>query len=254
MTYFVDVNSDLGESFGAFKIGMDDLVMNYISSANIACGFHAGDYNVMQHSVKMATEKKLGIGAHPGLLDLIGFGRRPMKIDPQDVYNLMIYQVGALQAFTHINQNALNHVKPHGALYNMAAKDPEIAQAIAEAVYAINPKLILYGLAGSELVKAGEKAGLPVAEEVFADRTYQPDGSLTSRTLENAMVEDANEAVSRVIRMVKDGKVEAVDGSDIAINADTICIHGDEPKSLEFAKRLCTALTENGINIKRVGK
>ncbi|WP_339227153.1 5-oxoprolinase subunit PxpA [Oceanobacillus sp. FSL K6-2867] len=254
MTYFVDVNSDLGESFGAYKIGSDDLVMNYISSANIACGFHAGDYNVMQHSVKMAAEKKVGIGAHPGLPDLIGFGRRPMKIAPQEIYNLIIYQVGALQAFARSNHNELNHVKPHGALYNMAVKDPEIAQAIAEAVYAIDPNLILFGLAGSELVKAGKKTGIPVAEEVFADRTYQPDGSLTPRTLANAMVEDATEAVSRVIRMIKDGKVEAVDGSDITINADTICIHGDEPKSLEFAKRLCTVLTENGIIIKRVGK
>lgn len=157
MTYFVDVNSDLGESFGAYKIGSDDLVMNYISSANIACGFHAGDYNVMQHSVKMAAEKKVGIGAHPGLPDLIGFGRRPMKIAPQEIYNLIIYQVGALQAFARSNHNELNHVKPHGALYNMAVKDPEIAQAIAEAVYAIDPNLILFGLAGSELVKAGKK-------------------------------------------------------------------------------------------------
>ncbi|WP_067726098.1 LamB/YcsF family protein [Oceanobacillus damuensis] len=254
MANHVDLNSDLGESFGAYTIGQDDLVMNYISSANIACGYHAGDHNVMQLTVKNATEKNVGLGAHPGLQDLIGFGRRPMKIAPEEVYNLVVYQVGAIESFAKINGNRLNHVKPHGALYNMAAKDKEISQAIAEAVYAINPNLILFGLAGSELVKHGRETGLTVAEEVFADRTYQPDGTLTPRTAENAMIEDADEAVSRVIRMVKDGKVEAVDGSDVAIQADTICIHGDEQKSLEFAKRLYNELTAQGISIEKVGK
>ncbi|MFC4023519.1 LamB/YcsF family protein [Oceanobacillus longus] len=254
MAHHVDLNSDLGESFGAYTIGQDDLVMNYISSANIACGYHAGDHNVIQHTVKKATEKNVGLGAHPGLQDLIGFGRRPMKMDPEEVYNLVVYQVGAVETFAKINGNRLNHVKPHGALYNMTDKSQEISQAIAEAVYAINPGLILFGLAGSELVHMGRKTGLTVAEEVFADRTYQPDGSLTSRTLKNAMVEDADEAVHRVIRMVKDGKVEAVDGSDIAIQADTICIHGDEPKSLEFAKKLSKELIAQGISIEKVGE
>jgi len=253
MAYQVDLNSDLGESFGAYKIGQDDLIMDYISSANIACGYHAGDHNVMAHTVQKASEKNVGIGAHPGLQDLIGFGRRAMQIDPQEVYNLVIYQVGAIQTFAKINQNELNHVKPHGALYNMACKDEALAQAIAEAVYAIHPKLVLFGLAGSELVKAGKKVGLQVAEEVFADRTYQPDGTLTSRTETGAMIEDPEEAVTRVIRMVKEGKVEAVDGSDVAIKADTICIHGDELKSLEFAQKLQKQLTEQEILIRRVG-
>ncbi|WP_087972789.1 LamB/YcsF family protein [Oceanobacillus rekensis] len=254
MTNHVDLNSDLGESFGAYTIGQDELVMNYISSANIACGYHAGDHNIIQHTVKKATEKNISLGAHPGLQDLIGFGRRPMEIDPEEVYNLIVYQVGAIDTFAKINGNRLNHVKPHGALYNMAAKNKEISQAIAEAVFNINPNLILFGLAGSELAQMGKQAGLTVAEEVFADRTYQEDGSLTSRTLKNAMVEDADEAVYRVIRMVEEGKVEAVDGSDIAIQADTICIHGDEPKSLEFAKKLHNALITKGISIEKVGK
>lgn len=253
MTYQIDLNSDLGESFGLYRIGQDDLMMNYISSANIACGYHAGDHNVIAHTVKIAAEKQIGIGAHPGLQDLIGFGRRSMQIDPEEVYHLVIYQVGAVQTFAKINHHVLNHVKPHGALYNMACKDLETAQAIAEAVYAVNPNLILFGLAGSGLVRAGRKVGLRVAEEVFSDRTYQPDGSLTPRTLANAMIEDTNEAVNRVIRMVKQGKVETVDGTDLSIQADTICIHGDELKSLDFAEKLHKELTAQGILIKKVG-
>ncbi|WP_337017612.1 5-oxoprolinase subunit PxpA [Oceanobacillus massiliensis] len=253
VTHHVDLNSDLGESFGAYTIGQDDLVMDYISSANIACGYHAGDHNVIQHTVKKATEKNVGLGAHPGLQDLIGFGRRPMKVSPEEVYNLVVYQIGAIDTFAKINRNKLNHIKPHGALYNMAAKDTEISQAIAEAVYAINPKLILFGLAGSDLVKAGRKAGLTVAEEVFADRTYQPDGTLTPRTTAGAMIEDPDLASSRVIRMVKEGRVEAIDGTDIAIQADTVCIHGDGPKSLEFAKSLHKELTLQDISIEKAG-
>lgn len=253
MALQVDLNSDLGESFGAYKIGQDDLVMDYITSANIACGFHAGDHNVIQRTVRNAGEKNVGIGAHPGFQDLMGFGRRAMNVDPQEIYNLTVYQVGAVQTFARINGYTLNHVKPHGAMYNLGAGNREISQAIAEAVYAVDTNLILFGLAGSELVKMGKQVGLRTAEEVFADRTYQPDGSLTPRTSANAMVTDPEEAVSRVIRMVKDNRVEAADGSDIDIKADTVCIHGDEPKSLEFAKILREKLTENGISIRKVG-
>ncbi|MBO8170874.1 MAG: LamB/YcsF family protein [Bacillaceae bacterium] len=251
--YQVDLNSDIGESFGAYKIGQDEQVLDYITSANIACGYHAGDHNVMYKTVKMAVEKGVGLGAHPGLPDLIGFGRRPMQVDPEDVYHFVIYQIGALQAFARVHKASLNHVKPHGALFNMASKDRELAQAIARAVYDVNPNLILFGLAGGELVKAGKEIGLKVAQEVFADRTYQPDGTLTPRTQPNAMIHDADEAVSRVIRMVKEGKVEAVDGSDIAIQADTICVHGDEPSALLFVQKLREELQQNGINIKKVG-
>ncbi|MBB5172641.1 LamB/YcsF family protein [Texcoconibacillus texcoconensis] len=253
MTYQVDLNSDLGESFGAYTIGQDELVLEQITSANIACGYHAGDHNVMRRTINLAVEKQVGLGAHPGLPDLIGFGRRQMNVDPDDVYNFIIYQIGALQGFAELHRLMLNHVKPHGALFNMATKDPAIAQAIAEAVYQLNPHLILFGLANGELVKAGEKVGLTVANEVFADRTYQPDGSLTPRTSPNAMIHDADEATRRVIRMVKEGKVAAVDGSDVDLTADTICVHGDEPSALQFVKQLRHALTENGITLKRVG-
>ncbi|WP_156289582.1 LamB/YcsF family protein [Oceanobacillus salinisoli] len=250
---FVDLNSDLGESYGPYKIGQDDLVMKYITSANIACGYHAGDHNVIYQTVKKAVENRVGLGAHPGFPDLHGFGRRPIHVDANELYNLIVYQIGAIQAFSKINDHTLQHVKPHGALYNMASKNEEMAHVIAQAVYDIDPKLILFGLAGSELVKMGKKVGLKVAEEVFADRTYQPDGTLTSRKQTNAMITDSDEAVHRVIRMVKDGKVEAVDGTDIRITADTICVHGDSQKSLEFVIKLQEGLKNNGIIMKRVG-
>ncbi|MBP1971148.1 UPF0271 protein [Virgibacillus natechei] len=253
MTNYIDLNTDLGESYGAYKIGQDDLIMQYISSANIACGYHAGDHNVIHHTVKQAIENKVGLGAHPGLQDLIGFGRRPMTVSSDELYNLIIYQVGAVQTFAHLYNNEINHVKPHGALFNMASQDKEMAHVIAQAVYDINPSLILFGLSGGQLVKMGKKVGLRVAEEVFADRTYQPDGSLTTRTEANAMIEDPGEAVSRVIRMVTEGKVETVDGSDIPIKADTVCVHGDEDKSLEFVKQLRDGLRKQGIEIRRVG-
>lgn len=249
----VDLNSDLGESFGAYKIGQDEEVMKYITSANIAAGFHAGDPNVLSQSVKMAKENNVGIGAHPGFQDLQGFGRRNLYLNPEEIYNMVVYQIGAVDAFAKVHNQTLNHVKPHGALYNIAARDPETAEAIAQAVYDVNPNLILFGLSGGELVKAGEKVGLYVASEVFADRTYQPDGTLTSRAEPNAMIHDADEAVHRVIRMVKEGKVEAVDGNDIDLQADTICVHGDTRQALEFVMRLKDGLEANGISIQRVG-
>src|SRR5699024_7687361 len=166
----VDLNSDLGESYGAYRIGQDDLVMDYITSANIACGFHSGDPNVIKQTVAKAVEKNVSLGAHPGFQDLIGFGRRPMQIDADELYNLIVYQVGAVQSFAQIKKQKLNPVKPHGALYNMAAKDKEMAAAIAEADYDMDPDLVLCGLSGSELILAGKKVGLRVAEEVFADR------------------------------------------------------------------------------------
>ena len=249
----VDLNSDLGESYGAYRIGQDDLVMQHITSANIAAGYHAGDHNVIRHAVQKAAENNVAIGAHPGFQDMQGFGRRLLQVDPEEIYNMIVYQVGAVQGFATLTKQNLNHVKPHGALYNLVAKDSERAHAIAQAVYDVNPDLILFGLAGGELIKAGEKVGLQVANEVFADRTYQPDGTLTSRTESNAMIEDAGEAVSRVIRMVQDGKVEAVDGGDIVIAADTICVHGDTEQALEFVMRLRNGLEQRGITIKKVG-
>ncbi|WP_366248075.1 5-oxoprolinase subunit PxpA [Terribacillus aidingensis] len=249
----IDLNSDLGESFGAYTIGNDEEVLKYISSANIACGFHAGDHNVMLETVKTAAELGVGIGAHPGFPDLAGFGRREMKLSPKEIYNLVVYQVGAMQGAAKACGTYVQHVKPHGALYNMASKDSAIAEAIATAVHAVDSKLVLFGLAGSELVRAGEKAGLNVAQEVFADRTYQADGTLTPRSQANAMIHDVTVAVDRVIRMIQEGKVTAVDGTDINIQADTICVHGDEPEALQFVQQLRERLQAEQITIQNFG-
>lgn len=250
----VDLNCDLGESYGAFQIGQDDLVLKHITSANIACGYHAGDHNVISTTIKKALEHDVALGAHPGFMDLHGFGRREIQVGLEELYNLVVYQIGAVQAFAKVNGATLHHVKPHGALYNMAGRDENIAEVVAKAVYDVDRDLILFGLAGSALVRKGRDIGLRVAEEVFADRTYQPDGSLTSRNEANALITEAEVAVERVIRMVEQGKVEAVDGTDIPIHADTICVHGDSPQSLEFVQRLKTGLKQAGILVKRVGK
>ncbi|OEH93003.1 5-oxoprolinase subunit PxpA [Bacillus solimangrovi] len=250
----IDLNCDLGESFGAYVIGNDKEVLRSITSANIACGFHAGDPSVMRQTVQLAREYGVNIGAHPGFPDLVGFGRREMKVTPIDVYNNIVYQVGALQAFARIEGLPVKHVKPHGALYNMATKDAALAKAIAQAVHDVDSSLILYALANSELALAGEKYGLRVANEVFADRTYQADGSLTPRTEVNALITDENEAITRVIRMVQEGKVRTVNGTDIDIQADTVCVHGDGPKSLLFVQGLRRELKEVGIIVQTIGE
>ncbi|MED4227735.1 5-oxoprolinase subunit PxpA [Neobacillus cucumis] len=247
----IDLNSDIGESFGAYKIGNDKEVLKHISSANIACGYHGGDHNVMFETVSLAKQNGVQIGAHPGFPDLAGFGRREIKLSPREIYHLVIYQIGALDAFCKVNETNLVHVKPHGALYNMASVSRDLAYSIAQAVYDVNPDLVLFALAGSELVKAGEEKGLIVAHEVFADRTYQPDGTLTSRQEPNALIHDSDYAITRVLRMIKEGKVEAVDGKDIAIQADTICVHGDDPQALEFVTKLRQALLEENIQIRK---
>ncbi|MEH7545149.1 LamB/YcsF family protein [Neobacillus vireti] len=247
----IDLNSDLGESFGAFKIGNDEEVLKYISSANIACGYHGGDHNVMFETVKLAKKYGVQIGAHPGFPDMAGFGRREMKLTPREIYHLMVYQIGALEAVCKTNGTNLIHVKPHGALYNMAAKNWEMADSIAQAVFDLNPELVLFALAGSELASVGQERGLLVAGEVFADRTYQPDGTLTSRLESNAMIHNSEFAINRVIRMIKEGKVEAVDGTDIAIQADTICVHGDDPQALEFVTKLKRAFQTENIKIRK---
>ncbi|WP_173915547.1 LamB/YcsF family protein [Halobacillus sp. Marseille-Q1614] len=247
MGYSVDINCDMGESFGAYTLGRDEEILDFITSANIACGFHAGDPSTMRNTVKMALEKGVGIGAHPGLPDLAGFGRRNIHISPQEAYDLVVYQIGALYGFVKAQGGNLQHVKPHGALFNMAAKDAELSKGIAEAVYDVDPELILFGLSGSELVKAGENIGLKSANEVFSDRTYQEDGSLTSRREENALITDPKEAIHQVIRMVKENKVQTVQGHDIEIKAQTICIHGDGQTALEFADNIASSLAEAGI-------
>lgn len=248
--YHVDLNSDLGESFGLYTIGNDEAVLQYVSSANIACGFHAGDPHVMQKTVAMAAAAGVAVGAHPGVPDLMGFGRRKMDITPQEAYAMVVYQVGALQAFTTAAHVPLQHVKPHGALYNMAAKDKALAAAIAKAVYDVNPQLILYGLAGSHLISEGKKIGLQTASEVFADRTYQPDGTLTPRSQADAMVTDEDLAISRVLRMIQEGVVTAQNGEDIPVQADTICVHGDGAKALAFAHKIKTALEAHDVAVR----
>lgn len=251
--HLVDLNCDMGESFGAYRMGKDEEILNYVTSANIACGYHAGDPATMRKTVQMAIEKNVGIGAHPGMPDLVGFGRREINISPQEAYDLVIYQMGALYGFVKSEGGKIQHVKPHGALFNMAAKSAPLSEAIAEAVYKVDPECILFGLAGSELVKAGKKIGLRTASEVFSDRTYQKDGSLTSRREENALIKDHKIAVNQVIRMVKEGKVKSVQGEDVVIQADTICIHGDGVHALEFAQYISNALREAGITIAKIG-
>ncbi|MCE0449419.1 LamB/YcsF family protein [Brevibacillus sp. AF8] len=245
----VDLNCDMGESFGAYRIGNDEAILRYVSSANVACGFHAGDPGTMRKTVQMALEAGVAIGAHPGFADLVGFGRRSMEISPEEAYDLVVYQIGALQGFVRAEGGVMHHVKPHGALYNMAATRPALAESIALAIYKVNPELVLYGLAGSELTRAGEKIGLATAHEVFADRTYQQDGTLTPRNQPNAMITDQQQSLQQVIRMVRDGLVLTQQGVDIPIQADTICIHGDGAHALEFAQSIREALLVAGIPI-----
>ena len=238
----MDINSDMGEGFGAWEMGNDALLLDYITSTNIACGWHAGDPARMKKLVALATQKKVRIGAHPGLPDLEGFGRREMAISEQDAYNYVLYQVGALQAFVKAAGNTLHHVKPHGALYNQAARDMKLARGIARAVKDLGNDVILYGLAGSCLVDAAKELDIPVWQEVFADRRYSKEGFLVPRGQAGAMIEDESEALKQVLEMAKTGKVIAIDGSEVSIKADTLCIHGDNPHAIEFAKKIKAAL------------
>jgi len=245
----IDLNCDMGESFGAWRLGRDEEIMGYVTSVNIACGYHAGDPGTMRRTVQQAMRSGAAIGAHPGLPDLQGFGRREMAISPQEAHDLVLYQIGALQAFVRAEGGRLQHVKPHGALYNMAAKDRKLAEAIAEAVYRVDPSLILFGPSGSELLDAGNRIGLRTASEVFADRTYQEDGSLTPRDRENAVIADVDAAVRQVIEIVTTGKVRTVTGALIPMQADTVCLHGDGAHAVLFAKTIHQALERAGIRL-----
>ncbi|MFS1511499.1 LamB/YcsF family protein [Chengkuizengella sp. SCS-71B] len=248
----IDMNCDLGESYGVYSIGMDEEVLKFVTSANIACGFHAGDPRTMRKTVQLCLQNKVAIGAHPGLQDLQGFGRRNIDITPEEAYELVLYQMGALSAFVKAEGGRLHHVKPHGALYNMAAKNRPLADSIARAVYDFDNQLILYGLSASELVKAGEKIGLRCANEVFADRTYQDDATLTPRNQKKALIEDADEATLQVLSMIQQQKVKTVLGKEISIQAETICVHGDGLEALAFVKMIRKRLQEEGILIKSV--
>ena len=248
--FYVDLNSDLGESFGNYTIGMDEEILKYVSSANVACGWHAGDAVVMERTVALAKEFGVAIGAHPGFLDLMGFGRRNMAVTPGEAKAYVKYQLGALTAFTKSMGLQVQHVKPHGALYNMAAVDAELARAMCEAVYEVDPEIVFMGLAGSEMIRAAKEVGLRSANEVFADRAYNDDGTLVSRKLPGAVIKDKAEAIRRVVCMVKEGKVESINGNDIAIRADSICVHGDNPKALEFVKNIRETLLSESVTVR----
>ncbi len=250
----VDLNCDMGEGFGAYSIGDDEGVLRYVSSANVACGFHAGDPSVMERTVALAAAAGVSVGAHPGFPDLAGFGRRELAASADEVRAMVLYQVGALGAFAAARGVALTHVKPHGALYNMAAKRTDLAVAIAEAVAAYDPSLVLVGLYGSELVKAGNAAGLRCAGEAFADRAYRADGSLVPRSQPGAVIDDPAACAARAVRMVSDGSVTAIGGERVELRPDTICLHGDGDGALELAAALSKALREAGVDIRPLSR
>ena len=249
----VDLNCDMGESFGAWRLGDDDTLLQYISSANIACGFHAGDPTVMKRTVAAAAERGVAVGAHPGFPDLAGFGRRNMDIGPDSIYDLVAYQVGALQGIARTVGVSVAHVKAHGALYNMAVTDARLAVAIARAVHAIDPALLFFGLPGSPLISEAERIGLRTVSEVFADRGYEADGSLTRRGTSGALIADPELAAQRAVRMVTEGVVEARDGTRVNVRADTICIHGDGSHAAEIVRLLRQRLEEAGVRITAPG-
>lgn len=246
----MDLNCDMGESFGAYRIGRDEDLLRFVSSCNIACGFHAGDPRTMRRTVRLALERGVAIGAHPGLPDLAGFGRREMRVSPDEAYEMTVYQLGALEAFVRSEGGRLRHVKAHGALYNMAAADAALAEAIAEAVRKVDPGLILFGLANSEWIRAGARAGLRTAGEAFADRAYRADGTLVPRSEPDALIREEEQAVAQALRIAETGVVVTGDGMEVALAADTICLHGDGEHALPFARRVREALEEAGVLVR----
>jgi UPF0271 protein len=245
----IDLNCDVGESFGAYRLGNDERLMPLITSANIACGYHAGDPLVMDRTVCLAARHGVSTGAHPGFPDRVGFGRRAMQLTPGEIENDVLYQVGALAAFARSVGAELAHVKPHGALYNMAAKDAQVARAVVRGVARVDQNLILVGLAGSALVEAAREAGLRAACEGFADRAYEADGSLRSRKLEGAVIHDPQAAAERAVRIARDGVVIAYTGEEIALQVDTICVHGDTSGAVEIVTAIRRRLEEAGVEI-----
>lgn len=245
----IDLNADLGESFGPWPMGTDEALMASISSANVACGFHAGDPSVMRRTVALAKSNGVAVGAHPGFPDLVGFGRRELSASPDEVTDMVLYQVAALAGVAASQGVRLQHVKAHGALYNMAVRSRALADAIANGTAAFDRSLILFGLSGSELLNAGERAGLRVAAEVFADRAYESEGTLVPRTRPGSVIHDPNEVVSRAIRMVRDRAVVAIDGSLVQLRADTICVHGDTPGAADLARQVRRGLEAAGIAV-----
>ena len=247
--YQIDLNCDLGESFGRYTLGLDEEVIPHISSANIACGYHASDPVIMEKTVKLAKINGVHIGAHTGFPDLLGFGRRNMSLSREEAKTYTMYQIGALNAFCQASGVPLSHVKPHGAFYNMAAKDYDLACSICEGIALIDPMIMLLGLSNSQMEKAANTVGLTFKQEVFADRAYEEDGSLVARNKPGAMVEDEELAIKRVITMIKTGKVTAINGKEIPLQADSVCVHGDGAKALDFVKMIRKELEAEGIEV-----
>lgn len=250
----IDINCDLGESYGIFKIGNDEEIMNYVSSVNIACGFHSGDSLVMNKTVKLAIEKDICIGAHPGYYDIRGFGRKFINVSNEELWADIIYQLGALEGFIKIYGGKLNHVKPHGALYNTAANDYNIALTVSRAVYDFNKNLILYGLYNSNLIKAANFIGLKTANEFFADRRYENNGKLVSRDNKNSIINDENESINQVLDIIINKKTKSINNKEVNITGQTLCIHGDGINALELAKKIYNTLLDNNIKIKSLRK
>ncbi len=249
----VDVNCDMGESFGRYRLGNDEAMMPHITSANIACGYHAGDPLVMDATVGQAARRGVGVGAHPGFPDLQGFGRRAMTLSPDEVETCVLYQVAALAGFARAHGVELAHVKAHGALYNMAAQDRALAQAIVRGMARFSTHVVLVGLAGSLLVQAGLEAGLRVAREAFADRAYNPDGTLRSRRLPGAVLESPEQAAAQAVSMARDGVVVAYNGEKVPVEADTLCVHGDTPTALPIVQAIRRALAAAGVEVAPMG-
>jgi UPF0271 protein len=252
MSARIDLNCDLGESFGPWRMGADEELMALISSANIACGAHAGDPGTMRHTVELARRRRVAVGAHPGLPDLVGFGRRTMAISPEEAHDLVLAQIGSLAAFARAAGTTLQHVKPHGALYNMAAEDEALAKAIVRAVRDFQTGVLLIGLPGSALERAATTAGVRFAAEVFADRAYRAEGTLVPRSQPGALVTDPETAAARVLTMVGEGRVRAITGEWVDVRAETVCVHGDSPQALTLAHTIRRALDAAGMTVKPV--
>lgn len=253
----IDLNSDVGEGFGAYKIGFDEEVIPLISSANIGCGFHGGDPSVMRQTIALAQEHGVALGAHPGFPDLIGFGRRKIDATLEEIRDYVTYQIGALQAFAALQGMNLQHVKAHGALYNMAERDVRIWDTIAEVISGLDKKIILVAIAGpkrEEVQEIGRHYGIRIAFEFFADRAYNSDGSLVSRREPGAVIHDHQQAADRVLKMVTEKRISAQDGTEIEVKADTICVHGDNPAAVRLTKQIRESLIASGVEIMPMGK
>jgi len=252
MTKSIDLNCDMGESYGAYTLGMDAEIIRFISSANIACGFHAGDPLVMDRTVKLAADHGVGVGAHPGFPDRMGFGRRNMDCSADEIRNYLIYQIGALQAFCSARSVKMRHVKPHGALYNMAVANEPLVRAIAQAISLVDGNLVMVALAGKHawrMAKIAGEEGVGMIFEAFPDRAYTPEGTLVSRKQPGAVIHDPGEAAERALRMATEGVVIAVDGTPVPISVDTLCVHGDNPAAVALARTIRTRLEASGVTV-----